>query len=84
MLRRDVIDAVEAGQFHVYPVDHVDRCLELLTGKPVGERCESGEFTKGSVNQKIRERLLDFAEKLHAFSGAGLTQEQDANAGKTP
>ena len=37
MLRRDVIEAVEAGQFHVYPVDHVDLCLELLTGLPAGE-----------------------------------------------
>jgi len=83
MLRYDVIEAVEAGQFHVYPVDHVDRCLELLTGKPAGERDENGEFPKGSMNHKIRARLLDFAEKLHAFSGKGPTQEDDANAGKT-
>ena len=81
MLRRDVIEAVDAGQFHVYPVDHVDRCLELLTGKPAGERCENGEFPEGSVNHKIRARLLDFAEKLHAFSSAG--KEEGANAGKT-
>ena len=83
MLRRDVIEAVEAGQFHIYPVDHVDHCLELLTGKPAGERDENGEFPEGSVNQKIRARLLDFAEKLHAFGGTGLTQEGNANAGKT-
>ena len=35
------------------------------------------------VNQKIRGRLLDFAEKLRAFGGAGQTQEDKANAGKT-
>lgn len=83
MLRRDVIEAVEAGQFHVYPVDHVDLCLELLTGLPAGERDENGEFPQGSVNQKIRERLLDLAAKRRAFSGAGLAREEDANAGKT-
>jgi predicted ATP-dependent protease len=83
MLRCDVIEAVEAGQFHVYPVDHVDRCLELLTGKPAGERDEKGEFPEGSVNQKIRARLLDFAAKLHAFGGKGLTHEKNTNAGKT-
>jgi len=83
MLRRDVIEAVEAGQFHVYPVDHVDRCLELLTGLPAGKRDENGEFPQGSVNQKIRERLLDLAAKRRAFSGAGLAREEDANAGKT-
>jgi len=81
MLRRNVIEAVEAGQFHIYPVGHIDHCLELLTGKPAGERCENGEFPEGSVNNKIRERLLDFAEKLHAFGSAG--QEEGANAGKT-
>ncbi len=83
MLRRDVIEAVEAGQFHVYPVDHVDLCLELLTGLTAGERDENGEFPQGSVNQKIRERLLDLAAKRRAFSGAGLAREEDANAGKT-
>ncbi len=82
MLRRDVIEAVEAGQFHVYPVDHIDHCLELLTGKPAGERDDNGDFPEGSVNQKIRERLLDFAEKLHVFSGAGTKPENNSNAGK--
>ena len=32
MLRRDVLDAVSAGQFHVYSADSVDEALELLTG----------------------------------------------------
>ncbi len=82
MLRRNVIEAVEAGQFYVYPVDHVDRCLELLTGLPAGERDEKGEFPRGSVNQKIRERLLDLAAKRRAFSGTGPVREEDANAGK--
>ncbi len=83
MLRRDVIEAVEAGQFHVYPVDHVDHCLALLTGEPAGERDEDGKFPEGSVNHKIRERLINFAEKLHAFSRKDLTQEEGANGGKT-
>jgi predicted ATP-dependent protease len=83
MLRRDVIAAVEAGQFHIYPVDHVDLCLELLTGLPAGERDENGAFPQGSVNQKICQRLLDLAAKRRTFSGAGLAREEDANAGKT-
>lgn len=82
MLRHDVLKAVEAGKFHVYPVDHIDHCLELLTGLPAGDRDTEGKFPDGSVNQKIRGRLLHFAEKLQAYSGAGLTQEGDAGAGK--
>jgi lon-related putative ATP-dependent protease len=82
MLRRDVIEAVEAGQFHVSPVKHIDHCLELLTGLKAGERCADGEFPNGSVNQKVRERLLDFAEKLREFGGARMAQEEDSDVGK--
>ena len=83
MLRRDVIEAVEAGQFHVYPVDHVDLCLGILTGLPAGERDENGEFPDGSVNQKIRKRLLDLAQKRRTFGNTDLMQKKEANAGKT-
>ena len=76
MLRREVVAAVQAGEFNVYAVDHVDQCLQLLTGLPAGKRNKSGDFTKGSVNQKIRERLLDFAHKRQTFSGAGPTRDQ--------
>jgi len=40
MLKQEVIEAVEAGQFHIYPVKTVDEGLELLTGIPAGERRE--------------------------------------------
>lgn len=82
MLRRDVIEAVERGEFHVYPVTHVDQCLEILTGVPAGERDEKGEFPQGSVNQKIRERLLGFAEKLRSFHKAGDTTEDETDVRK--
>lgn len=82
MLRGDVIEAVERGQFHVYPVAHVDQCLEILTGLPAGERDENGEFPDDSVNYKIRERLLGFANQLQAFSKTGKTVEEDANGRK--
>ena len=67
MLKRGVIDAVERGDFHVYSVDTVDRCLQLLTGLPAGERDEQGEFPKGSVNQRVRARLIDLAAKRRDF-----------------
>lgn len=69
MLRSEVVDAVRAGQFTVSAVDHVDQCLELLTGLPAGQRDESGEFPEGSINQRIRARLLELATKRQAFTG---------------
>jgi len=68
MLRHDVVDAVQAGQFHIYPMRTVDEALELLTGIPAGERDEEGNFPAGSVNQIVDARLRELAEKQRAFS----------------
>ena len=84
MLRTDVIAAVERGEFHVFPVENVDQCIELLTGLPAGERDENGEFPADSVNYRVRERLLNFANQLQAFSKPGKTAEDSANAHKNP
>ena len=62
MLRQDVVDAVAAGKFHVYPVDHVDQGIELLTGLPAGAR-RKGRYPKGTVNRMVDDRLADLAEK---------------------
>jgi predicted ATP-dependent protease len=67
MLRRDVVEAVEAGSFQVYPVAHVDQALSLLTGMPAGERGADGEFPPGSLNQEICERLIEFSEHRRNF-----------------
>jgi lon-related putative ATP-dependent protease len=67
MLRQDVVEAVEQGQFHIYPVETVDQGLELLTGLTAGERDEEGNFPEGSVNQLVEARLIELAEKQHNF-----------------
>ena len=83
MLRNDVIEAVAAGQFHVYPVQTVDQAIELLTGLSSGERDEEGNFPEGSVNQLVETRLMDLAQKRRAFDqppgeeGEGQTTEYE-------
>jgi predicted ATP-dependent protease len=68
MLRRDVVDAVKAGQFQVYAVETVDQAIELLTGVPAGRRDKEGDFTEGSVNQRVEARLIALAEKQREFT----------------
>jgi predicted ATP-dependent protease len=68
MLRQNVVEAVEAGQFHVYHVQTVDQAAELLTGIPAGERDEEGNFPEGSINQLVEARLIELAEKQRAFA----------------
>jgi lon-related putative ATP-dependent protease len=67
MLHNDVIEAVKAGQFSVYPVEHIDQCLTLLTGTEAGIAGEDGQFAADTVNARVRERLLALAEQRHAF-----------------
>ena len=68
MLRSDVAEAAEAGQFHVYPVQTVDQAMELLTGIPAGEQDEEGNFSEGSINQLVEARLIELAEKQRTFA----------------
>ena len=67
MLRHDVIEAAAAGRFHIYPVETINQCLTLLTGQDAGEQDAQGAFPEGTVNQRVRSRLQNFAEKRHIF-----------------
>jgi predicted ATP-dependent protease len=67
MVRRDVVEAVEAGRFRIYPVGDVDEGIELLTGRQAGARDAEGRFPEGSVNQRVEARLRAFAEAARAF-----------------
>jgi lon-related putative ATP-dependent protease len=70
MLRRDLVEAVEAGHFHVYPVATIDQALELMTGLPAGARDETGAFPPGSVNSLVAARLQGYAETLREFNAS--------------
>jgi hypothetical protein len=39
-----------------------------LTGLPAGRRGKTGDFTKGSVNQRVEARLIELAETQRDFS----------------
>ncbi len=75
MLRQDVVDAVEAGQFAIHPVAHIDEGIELLTGIPAGVADENGIYPEGTVNRRVQDRLRDFAQRwsaFHAHIGPGV------------
>jgi len=67
MLREDVREAAEQGQFVIYAVDSVDQAIALLTGLPAGERGDEGKFPEGSVNRRVEDRLLEFSELRQEF-----------------
>lgn len=59
MLNDEVVAAVEAGKFNIYPVEHISAALELLTGLPAGKLRKDGTFTPGSLYQMVDKRLAD-------------------------
>jgi len=66
MLRHDVVEAVAAGRFHVYPVETVDQGIAILTGVPAGERDSGGQFPPGTINFRVERRLSEFAARARA------------------
>ncbi|MEM7345875.1 MAG: ATP-binding protein [Chloroflexota bacterium] len=67
MLRQDVIEAVQAEQFHLYSIETIDQGIEVLTGVPAGERDTSGQFPEGSINALVEARLIALAEARRAY-----------------
>lgn len=67
VLRKDVLEAIDAGQFQVHAIEDVDDAMELLTGKPAGRRDDAGSFPEGSVNALVEARLSAFAHSARSF-----------------
>jgi lon-related putative ATP-dependent protease len=66
-LNDEVIEAVEKGVFHIYPVKTVDEGIEILTGVKAGERMPDGKFEEGTINYLVDKKLREYAEKLREF-----------------
>jgi lon-related putative ATP-dependent protease len=63
MLRKDIVDAVAAGRFHVWAIETVDEGIELLTGTEAGVRNEQGEYPADSINRRVEDTLRAMAEE---------------------
>ena len=79
--RPDVLDAVERGQFHIYPIRTIDEGIALLTGVRAGTSEE-----EGTVNGLMNKRLRELATNLKAFgtSGNGAEPKKTTNADEQP
>lgn len=62
MLSDEIVEAVEKGLFHIYPIKTVDEGIEILTGVPAGERLPDGTYPVGTVNDRVYKKLRYFAE----------------------
>ena len=60
MLREDICQAVEDGNFNVWAVDTVDDGIEILTGIKAGVLDKHGHYPKGTVNYAVQQGLAYF------------------------
>jgi ATP-dependent Lon protease len=67
MLREDVIEAVAAGQFHVYAIQTLDEGWPILTGLSAGVWQPEMGYPSESVNGRVEVQLRRFAEQWHAL-----------------
>jgi ATP-dependent Lon protease len=78
MLRKDVIEAIKKGKFHVYSVKSIDEGIEILTGKPAGEKRADGSYPEDTINYLVNEKLANLAEGLNKFG-----KEEEGNRKNT-
>jgi len=67
MLRKDVVEAVKKGKFHVYAVKNIDEGIEILTDKKAGELNPDATYPKGTINYLVNKKLMELAEGLSRF-----------------
>jgi lon-related putative ATP-dependent protease len=79
MLRRDVVEAVKKGKFHIYPVTTVEEGIEILTGMEAGEIQEDGTYPEGTLYQKVDDKLREMAEMEKEF---GKSKDEDEESKK--
>jgi len=78
MLREDVVEACAKGSFAVHSVATIDEGIEILTGLKAGARGADGLFADGTINRRIEDRLVGFAEARRKFGIAGRRPDGEA------
>jgi len=61
MLKDEVIEAVEAGKFHIHSVRTIHEGIELLTGIPAGQKQPDGKYPENSIFGRVDKRLREMA-----------------------
>ncbi len=76
MLKEEMVSAVRAGKFHIYPVKTIDEGIEMLTGVKAGTRQPDGTFEEGTVNYRVDKCLREMADKLRKFAAVTVVERR--------
>ena len=63
MLSNEIIEAVEKGMFHIYPVCTIDEGIEILTDMKYGTYKEGIGFDKNTISYHVYNKLKKYSDK---------------------
>ena len=66
VLRDDIVQALKESRFYIYPVEHYEEALEILTNLSAGEELADGSFEKNSINDRLMKQLCKYAKMRRA------------------
>ena len=64
-LKEEIVDAVEQGKFHIYPVKTIDEGIEILTGVKYGNYIEGVGFEKDTISYSVYNKLKKYADNAN-------------------
>ncbi len=77
MLKEEIVRAVEEGRFHIWAIERVEEGLEILTGKPAGERGPDGTYPPNSVFYLVDQKLREMAKKARELAKEEKEEKKD-------
>ncbi|MDD3424222.1 MAG: AAA family ATPase [Sphaerochaeta sp.] len=69
ILGYEVLEAIKAKQFFIYPIKTIDEGMQLLTERPAGIRNAKGNYSAGNFNYDIEDRLRKMYQAVLANRG---------------
>jgi predicted ATP-dependent protease len=75
MLKKEVLDAVRQGKFHIYQVATVEEGIEILTGVRAGKPDKKGNYPAGTVYGAVQEKLKKYYKRSYKIKKAFGEQE---------
>lgn len=79
MLKKEVLDAVQSGKFHIYSVNRVEEAIEILTGIKAGKKLKSGKYEPNTVFGAVEKELAAMHKKLKPETKRDNSKSKDDN-----
>ena len=70
VLNDKVIEAVRAGNFHIYAIGHVDEGIAILTGTSAGDPDAHGRYPADSVHGRVFKKLKTYYKRALKSEGS--------------